>query len=482
MTVSRPPSKLRPTCWAPVAVLALVWACGCGAAGPRHTASTKLYPGPGSALTADGPAFGLTEDNADLLWNAGVQSGPARFLSARRELTALHPTYLRLLVDWAALQPDPDRPPALEAHVSGCAREVGPCGAYASIRAELDAIAGQQRVAVRRLEGDGVDGGRTVADGGTANGAVGGTGNGAVGGTGNGAVGGTGNGAVGGGDFNVVIDIFGVPAWAAVSPSGCEFAGTTPFSRPLRPAAISGYRALIHSLLALAARAGVALEWWSPWNEPNNPLFISPQHASCAADSPTASPAVYSQLARAMAAELNGNGGVHHMLLGELDDYRTDSPHRTSIASFVASLPADVICLADAWSVHDYAARGASSSSADPVAALESALDPRGACAREAPIWVTEAGAGAPRPGFPRPAGATDERAGCEALAVQLARWHGDPRVQAVFQYTFREDPAFPVGLLSANLSHLYPTYDLWLDWSRLRAAGQPPPAPSACA
>ncbi len=296
-----------------------------------------------------------------------------------------------------------------------------------------------------------------------------------------GADGGTGSGAAGAG-FKVVIDIFGVPAWAARAPAGCELAGTAAFSRPLRPAAIAGYRTLIRSLLALAARAGVALEWWSPWNEPNNQLFVSPQRADCTADSPTVSPAVYAQLAQAMAAALKEDGGVHRLLLGELDDYPTDSPHRTSIASFVAALPPDVICLADAWSVHDYAARGAFASSADPVQALESALDSRGACAREAPIWVTEAGAGAPRPGFPRPAGAADERAGCEALAAQLVRWYGDPRVQAVFQYTFREDPDFPVGLLSADLSHLYPAYNLWLDWSRLRAAGEPPPTPSACA
>jgi hypothetical protein len=453
-----PPSSLKSTLWAAVAALALLWACGCGAATLRHPAPVGLAPGLGSALTADGPAFGLTEDNADLLWNPDVHSGPARFLTARRELTALHPMYLRLLVDWAALQPDPDRPPALEAPVSGCGRDVGPCGAYAGIRAELEAIATQQRATGRGLDGEGVDGGG-AADEGAASG-----------------------GAVGGGDFKVVIDIFGVPAWAAVPPSGCELAGAAPFSRPLRPAAIAGYRVLIRSLLTLAARAGVSLEWWSPWNEPNNPLFISPQRATCAAGSPTLSPAVYTQLARAMADDLKEEGGVHHLLLGELDDYPTDSPHRTSIASFIAALPADVVCLADAWSVHDYAARGASASSAGPVEALESALDARGACAREAPIWVTEAGAGAPRPGFLRPAGAADERAGCEALAVQLARWYGDPRVQAVFQYTFREDPAFPVGLLSADLSHLYPTYDLWLDWSHLHAAGELPPAPSACA
>jgi hypothetical protein len=65
-------------------------------------------------------------------------------------------------------------------------------------------------------------------------------------------------------------------------------------------------------------------------------------------------------------------------------------------------------------------------------------------------------------------------------MAAQLLRWHRDPRVGAVFQYSFREDPAFPVGLIDAELSHLYSTYRLWLAFSRRRAAGEGPPSPAA--
>jgi hypothetical protein len=116
------------------------------------------------------------------------------------------------------------------------------------------------------------------------------------------------------------------------------------------------------------------------------------------------------------------------------------------------------------------------------VGTLERALDARGGCAATAPIWVTEAGAGAPHPGLPRAADAAAEaREGCLALERQLLGWYANPRVEAVFQYTFREDPAFPVGLLSADLSQLYPTYGLWLAWSRLRAAGEPPPSAAVC-
>jgi hypothetical protein len=380
--------------------------------------------------------LGLTEDNANLLWSpyGRPRPGGARFEIARRELTALHPTYLRLLVDWAALQPDPRRPPQLEARVSGCARRVGPCAAYAGIRDELAAIASQQRAA-------GTD--AHVA-------------------------------------FQVVVDVFNTPSWAAPPPSGCQRPGATATSQGPSRAALGAYRALIRSLLRLARGEGVSIDWWAPWNEPNHPLFMSPQRASCAAGSPPVAPALYGELVRAMDAELRAQGGGRHLLLGELNGFESGSPDRTSTSEFVAALPSDVICSSDVWSIHAYASRG-SFAHADPVSSLEQALNARGGCARDARIWVTETGAGASHPGSPRTALAADEQAGCRAMAAQLIRWSRDPRVGAVFQYTFREDPAYPVGLIGADLDHLYPTYRLWAEWSRLRGPGELPPAPATC-
>ena len=97
----------------------------------------------------------------------------------------------------------------------------------------------------------------------------------------------------------------------------------------------------------------------------------------------------------------------------------------------------------------------------DPVAALERALDARGGCAAGARVWVTEAGAGAGRPGRPR--GGADEQGGYAALSEQLRRWTADDRVAAILQYTFREDPAYPVGLADPSLRRLYPAYALWM-------------------
>jgi hypothetical protein len=114
---------------------------------------------------------------------------------------------------------------------------------------------------------------------------------------------------------------------------------------------------------------------------------------------------------------------------------------------------------------------------------LARALDARGSCAAAAKIWVTETGAGAPHPGRARPSGSAAERAGCQALGSQLERWSADPRVGAIFQYSFREDPAYPVGLVSADLRHTYPAYRLWLAYARASAAHAPPPSPqSSCA
>jgi hypothetical protein len=336
---------------------------------------------------------------------------------------------VRLLIDWAALQPAADRPPDLEAQASGCARTLRPCAPYAGVRAELEAIASQQRS---------------------------------------------------GGGFTVVVVIFGTPAWAAQPTSGCERGGHGPFSRAPGPAGLLAYRSLIRALIVLGAREGVALDWWAPWNEPNDPTFLAPQRSVCAPGAPALSPASYAALVRAMAAQLREEGSERHILLGELNAYPSDTPERVGIAGFVAALPADALCAGAVWTLHAYAARARSAPAGDPVAALEAALDARGGCARQARVWVTESGAGAAHPGDPRVGGEGDQRAGCLALAGQLARWAADPRVGAVFQYTFRDDPAFPVGLVDPRLSGDYPAYRLWLAWSRARAAGPPPSAPAA--
>jgi hypothetical protein len=397
-----------------------------------------------------GPAFGLTENNAALLAPpaggspeagapaaASSPAGPSAarapaFATAREQLSALHPEYVRLLVDWAALQPDPARPPALEAAVSGCARERGPCASYHGLAAELRALARRQRVS---------------------------------------------------GGFQVVIDILGTPAWAAQPPHGCEQAGASSFGRTLAPSALAAYRELVSALVSLARREGTTIAWWSPWNEPNDPRFLAPQRAACTAAAPPLAPTAYAQLAAAMAAQLSAERAAGRLLLGELGGYASGSPHRLSVGQFVAALPQQLLCAAGAWSVHAYAARAPEAVPPEPVALLEAALAARGGCAASAPILVTETGAGAPAPGRPWVGDAGEEHAACLALARLVLGWYGKPRVRAILQYSFRDDSAFPVGLVTADLGRTRATYGMWLAFADARAANAPPPAaPVACA
>jgi hypothetical protein len=328
---------------------------------------------------------------------------------------------VRLLIDWAALQPDPSRPPDLEATVAGCARTTAPCVGYGGVAAELAAIAARQRSDPQ--------------------------------------------------GYRVLVDVLGMPAWAAAPPHGCD--GGRADAQTLAPAALPAYEALISDLLALGRREGVRLEYWSPWNEPNNPSFLSPQRAACLATAPALAPGVYATLAQAMAARLEDEGPGDRLVLGELAAYESPSPHRTSITEFLSALPGPLLCSVAAVSLHVYASWGSDASAGEPVATLEQALaGAAGGCARAKPVWITETGAGAPHPGARRDGGAVEQHEGCRALATRLEGWSAESQVAVVFQYTFREDPAYPVGLVSADLKHLYPVYGLWRSFGRAPDAG----------
>ncbi len=363
----------------------------------------------------------MTEPNPQLIWSAAARPrAPAGFGPWRARLAALRPDYLRVLVDWAKLQPSPDRPAALAATQDGCERGLAPCAAYAGLRELFAAIASHP-------------------------------------------------------GLTPVLVLYGAPAWAAQPSGGCERAGTSAASRSLAPAALPAYRALIRGLISLGRSVGLELPWWGPWNEPNHPFFISPQRARCDAHAPALSPPVYTRLARAMRAELAADGHPHRLVLGDLAGFVAPSPVAVSVGEFVAALPDDVVCPGGAWAVHYGLAELAVRAEAT-VAALERALARRG-CAARTPIWVTEAGAPTAPAKPPGRASTTDAAASsCRELAAALAHWNSDPRVDAVFQYTFREDPLFRIGLVDTGLTRLYPAYGVWHAWGA-RAAGDPAPA-----
>jgi hypothetical protein len=375
---------------------------------------------------AGSPAIGITEASPALVWAPGARRREAEpFQSERAGLAALHPRYYRLQVDWSLVQPRPDAAPNWDRADPGCARAARPCAPYRGVREQLRAVRSRQRKH---------------------------------------------------GGWEVVVNFLYTPPWAARAPGGCEPGFVDPTYRQIAPSALPAYRALIASLLSLGRQEGVELRYWSAWNESNYRGFASPQRAGCSSGSRLLAPAYYADLVRALRAELTAAPGRHEVLLGELSDARASTPKATSAEEFIRELPRDVICSSELWSQHLYLG------DAGDLGPIEAALDARG-CPRRHRIWVTETGAGGPRPGGPRPTDAASLRAQCRGMDALLRGWRDDPRVDAAFQYSYREDPAFPVGLADASLARRYPVYDVWLAWGRRRGSTAAAPAlPASCA
>jgi hypothetical protein len=376
-------------------------------------------------------ATGITESNPQLLWAPGAHPLAPGFEVWRDRLLALKPRFVRVPVYWSQLQPDPARPADLAHPADGCLRGLGPCGESGGIADQLAAIASLQKA--------------------------------------------------GAGVPDVEVVVAGVPAWAANPATGCERSDARPASRPITPQGLEAYKALLGQVVALAAQQGATVRYFSPWNEPNHPAFISPQRATCSKDAPSLAAPVYATLARAAHEALDAAPGDQELVLGEMAGTTVASPRRSTVQEMVAALPDDVACLSRTWSQHDYAQVHPDPDKPDPVAALEAALDAR-PCTRGAHVWITETGVGGDDPGGSRPSGDAALRAQCRAQERLLDRWAADPRVDAAFQYTFREDTAYPVGLVDAALTRTYPTYDLWAAWGARAPSDGPPPRPAACA
>ena len=403
-------------------------ACG----GKDHKTSTSAptpkpppsKPPPADIAPGGGLAIGMTEVNPDLFWH-GKDVGA--FTPWRDRLEALKPPLYRLAVDWASLQPTRDAQVDWTRASDGCMRGLQPCRPYNGIRDTLRAIHSQQQA---------------------------------------------GNG------FATMVVFYGVPEWAAAPAHGCERDGIGVRSRPITEPGLQGYKRMVRSLQDLAKREGVAIRWWSPWNEPNGPFFISPQRAQCRGSSKSLAPAVYTKLARTMREELAPG---QQMVVGELAGLKNARKYGTSISEFFDGLPDDVVCNAGVFAQHAYSKRGDGANDPGAVGALEGVLDRR-ACTRGKPIWVTESGVGGPHVGDERSPKDESIRADCQALHVSLRRWNDDPRVDAVFQYTFRDDPVFPVGLADAKLTKQWPAYDLFKAWGGERTPdGAVPSLPEAC-
>lgn len=354
----------------------------------------------------------------------GLTEGDTRLLlpggptwRAAMKVVALKPNYVRVLVPWERLQPHVGRKPNWDAPPGGCPRTHPGCKSALGLRTLLQAIKHRQRT----------DGG-----------------------------------------WKILAVPYFTPTWAATGGfRGCQKARSR-HPRAQMPA-IAPYRKFLRGLNALADKVGVKIDFITPWNEPNHPGFLQPQRATCNRNSKAIAPRAYAKLARAAKAELRYE---QTLVLGSLAGLRKPRVYGAGAGEFIRGLPRDVACLEGPFAQHAYigqpgrrgrAPRRASTASAANSSLLDdvlAALDAKG-CPQIKQLWIAETGT-------------FDRR--CEAMSAALRAWARHDRIDAAFQYTFRDAHAFPVGLVSASLKKTYKSYRAWFAF-----AGGPqkiPPSP----
>jgi hypothetical protein len=396
---------------------------------PTATRTPEATPKPKPKRRARGDlAVGITEPNPNLFAAPGARPGVApEFARWQPEIGRLRPAFFRLVLDWPALQPSPRRRADLASVAHGCLRETRPCAGWAGLRDQLAALASRQREQP--------------------------------------------------GDWRVLVVITGTPDWAARPASGCERPDTAPRSRAPRPDALGAYRRLIRDVLGAGRLMGVELRYWSAWNEPNHPYFLSPQRASCSTAAPSLAAARYAELTSALAQELADAPGEQQYVLGELAGLDESKTKSASVPEFLGALPKRVVCGARILSQHGYI------SGVDPVDMATGAVARHG-CGRRHVVWMTETGVGAPHAGADKRTSPQSERRACRQLHRRLVRWYRDRRVAAAFQYTFREDDLFRTGLVTTRLDRSFPVLREWQAWGGTARPDpqDPPPRRARCA
>lgn len=345
-----------------------------------------------------------------------VPHGPMRPVAAKA--VALKPNYVRVLVPWERLQPREGRKPNWDAPPGGCPKVNPGCRSGHGMRDLLGAIK-------RRQQSDG--------------------------------------------GWKILAVPYFTPAWAATGGfRGCQKQRSR-HPRAQMPA-IADYRRFLRGLNALADKVGVTIDYITPWNEPNHPGFLQPQRATCNRRSRAIAPRAYAKLVRAAQKELRYQ---QTLVLGSLAGLQAPRVYGAGAAEFISALPQDVACIDGPFAQHAYIGepgrRGrppqrvspASAARSDLFGEVLSALDEKG-CAKPKQLWIAETGT-------------FDHR--CEAMSAALRAWARHDRIDAAFQYTFRESHTFPVGLVSPSMYVTYGSYRAW----RAFAGGPEKIPPSPC-
>jgi len=319
------------------------------------------------------------------------------------KVVALKPAYVRVLIPWERLQPQAGRKPNWDAPFGGCPRINPGCRSERGMRGLLNAIRQRQ-----------------AEDGG----------------------------------WRILAVPYFTPLWAmAKPPSGCQKARNR-HARAQMPR-IAAYRRFLRAFNALADKVGVKVDFITPWNEPNHPGFLQPQRARCVVGAKAVSPLAYARLVRAARKELRFG---QQIVLGSLAGLQRPRIYGAGAAEFIRGLPRDVACIDAPFAQHAYigvrprdggaprAANVALASRDELLDSVIAALDSRG-CSQRKGLWIAETGT-------------FDHR--CPAMSAALRSWAVNDRIDAAFQYTFRESRDYPVGLVSPSLRDTYRSYRAW--------------------
>jgi hypothetical protein len=321
---------------------------------------------------------------------------------ASAKVIGLRPAYVRVLIPWERLQPRAGRKPNWDAPFGGCPQLVPGCRSENGMRGLLTAIKARQE-----------------QDGG----------------------------------WKILVVPYFTPLWAlAVAPTGCQKERNR-HARAQMPR-IAAYRQLLRAFNALADKVGVKVDYVSPWNEPNHPAFLQPQRATCHASSKATSPQAYARLVRAAQLELRPGQTI---VLGSLAGLQDPRPYGAGAAEFIRGLPHDVACIDGPFAQHAYVGvnpRDGVPPPANPITAARyelldtviAALDAKN-CEHRKSLWIGETGA-------------FDHR--CAGMSAALRSWAVNDRIDAAFQYTFRDNRDYPVGLVSSSLRDTFASYRAW--------------------
>ena len=322
---------------------------------------------------------------------------------AAAKVVALKPAYVRVLIPWERLQPRASSKPNWDAPFSGCPPINPGCRSERGMRGLLAAIKQRQ-----------------LEDGG----------------------------------WRILAVPYFTPLWAmAKPPSGCQKLRNR-HARAQMPR-IAAYRQFLRAFNALADKVGVTIDFITPWNEPNHPGFLQPQRARCVAGAKAVSPMAYARLVRAARLELRYG---QQIVLGSLAGLQRPRIYGAGASEFIRGLPRDVACLEAPFAQHAYigvrprdgglprAANVRLASRGELLDTVIAALDSH-RCGHRTPLWIAETGT-------------FDHR--CPAMSAALRSWAVNERVDAAFQFTFRESRDYPVGLVSASLFETYRSYRAW--------------------